>query len=345
MFLNDETTNPSLTFSSNDLQAQTDAEWKRVLARDALNDWKSELQLLKNTNDAYDQEIKLSKQHLIVIRDFLNRLSDAVLNAISLSSATLDTYKANVNTARTNVSAAYTNISNQDSSISSQKFTVSKYKNTLDLKIAGSTPEQIAAQEAEVKQVQANLVNYQAQLEKTILKVPFNGIVTKKNIEQGEISSLTETAISMISNSNFEIEADIPEADIAKIKIFDTTKVTLDAYGNDIVFDAKVTKIDPAETMVEGVATYKTTLIFIKNDSRIKSGMTANTDILTDKKDNVLIIPRRAIISDPDGNKSVKILNNDGTIKEVFIKVGLQGSDGNAEITQGINEGDRIIIK
>ena len=149
--------------------------------------------------------------------------------------------------------------------------------------------------------------------------------------------------ISLISESEFEIEARVPEADIAAVKIGDFAQVTLDAYGNDVVFEARVVAIDPAETIVEGVATYKTTFAFLVKDARVRSGMTANIDVVTDRREGVVVVPRRAVITRGD-EAFVRIMNSAGVVGEVKVKIGLVGSDGNAEIIGGIREGDAAVI-
>lgn len=202
----------------------------------------------------------------------------------------------------------------------------------------------ILSQQAQIKQAEANVENYQAQIAKTIIRAPISGTVTKQDAKVGEIVSANTPLVFLISTSQFEIEANIPEADIAKVKLGNAAKVTLDAYGSDVSFDVKVVAIDPAETIIDGVATYKTTFQFIDidKDERVKSGMTANIDISTEKRENVIVIPQRAVIT-KNGDKIVRVLNNE-TPKEVKVKTGLRGSDGNIEIIEGVSEGDKVII-
>ena len=188
----------------------------------------------------------------------------------------------------------------------------------------------------------AKVDNIRAQISKTEIYSPIKGVVTKKDAKVGEIVTAGASIVSIISDAEFEIESNIPEVDIVKIKIGNEAKVTLDAYGSDILFAAKVISIDPSETMIEGVATYKVTLGFSGNDARIKSGMTANIDILSDKKENVIFVPLRAVIA-RNGNKIVRILDGE-SVKETEVRVGLRGSDGNIEILEGIKEGDRVVI-
>jgi RND family efflux transporter MFP subunit len=165
--------------------------------------------------------------------------------------------------------------------------------------------------------------------------------VTKQSAKAGEIISANSIVVSLLSVANFEIEANIPEADIAKVNRGNISVITLDAYGRDVEFQAKVVSIDPAETIIEGVATYKTIFQFIEEDERIKSGMTAKITISTDKREGVIAIPQRAIIR-RNGSLLVKILEGEN-IKESTIETGLRGSDGHVEIISGVSEGDKII--
>ena len=94
--------------------------------------------------------------------------------------------------------------------------------------------------------------------------------------------------------------------------------------------------------MVEGVSTYKVTLEFFEEDEKIKSGMTADLDIKTDKRSGVVYVPQRAVITQ-DGEKFVQVLGG-GQVKEVPVKTGLRGSDGRVEIMEGVKEGDKVVV-
>ncbi len=345
LFSNSEESNPQLTFITPNSQAEIDVEFQRFMLSHELNKWNDELNQLDivSSLNLLDQGLENAKSRLILTRNFLTRLMDTVIGNVNLTQTTINTYKTNINTARTNINTALASVNDQAQTIASQKITVETIQNELNLKLAGSTPEEIAAQEAEVEDAEANVLNYQAQLAKTILRSPINGIVTLQDTELGEIVSANTIILSVISSAKFEIEVNVPEADIAKVKIDNPAKVTLDAYGNDVLFEAKVISIYPAENIIEGVATYKTKLQFTKENEQIKSGMTANIDILTDKHENVIAIPQRAVISQ-NGAKIVKIMNEDNSISEVKVKTGLRGSDGNIEIIEGIKEGDKVII-
>lgn len=329
---NPRTSNPQLNLAISDTDLKQNIEAQRIIMESLLNSW--------DYNDS-----SRARNNLNQIKSFLNQISSAV-NSLSVSSSltqtTIDTYKSNVSTARTNIDTAISNLTSAEEKLKTAESSLLLAQNELVLKQSGSTSEEIKVQEALIEKAEADIRVYKAELNKTIIYSPVNGIVTKQDAKIGEIISANINAISVISEAKFEIKANVPEADIAKVKVEDTARVTLDAYGNDVEFQAKVIKIDPAETVIEGVPTYKTTFRFINEDGRIKSGMTANIDILTGIRENVIVIPQRTV-AQKNGDKIVKILKDDGSIEERKVKTGLKGSDGNIEILEGIQEGEKII--
>ncbi len=322
---------------------------------------------------------------LVDVSSALNKVKFA-LSSVPVTDSMTSTEKTNLDSEKSIINSEISDIANSQQAISVQKASsqnllsaaeanVNNAKNAvlsaqdqLKLKRAGYTQDQINAQEAQVDQAKANLAsqkamlnqayanvqNYQAQLSKTILYAPISGLVTKMEAKAGEVvfpsspySNNLVTFVSIISDVNYQIETDVPEVDIAKIKIGNTANATLDAYGDEVKFTAKVISVEPAETIVEGIPTYKVKLQFDEQDERIKSGMTANIDILTDKKENIIIIPQRAIIV-KDGEKIVRVAVDNPEekvtdINEVVVETGLRGSDGRIEITKGINEGDKVV--
>ena len=327
-FTDGESDTPKLSFTTTNSQAQTDSQNGRLASRTELNNWRSELDKLNiSSRDELASALLKAESHLKNIRIFLLNIVDALEKASNLSSSTLDSYKANVTTARTNVNTALTNISNQQQSINLQNAT-------------------IISEEMTIKSYEASVGSIEAQIAKTIIHSPINGVITKQDAKVGEIAAANSVLISILS-SIYEIEAFIPEVDIAKVKVGDSARATLDAYGKDFNFEAKVISMNPAETMVEGVATYKITLRLDSGNKPIKSGMTANLDILTAQKNDALIIPQRAITSS-NGDKFVNLYDpasdQSGGITVAKVITGLRGSDGNIEILEGLKEGDKIVI-
>lgn len=365
-----------LNFVTKSFEKRNTVERERITAKEVMKQFQNDLQNIPSDQFALDALLVTEKQRLSSLREFFTTLSAAVDDNANLSLTTENLYRGYVNTGRASVNSALSTLVAQQQAISGQKTTnnnkiqaseasinaaqkaVEVASHELDLKRAGARPEEIAAQESRVKQAEANVASARARVaqasadyqgasanfNKTILRAPIAGIVTVVNAKVGQFIGSSQSAISIISEADYEIEANVPEVDIAKITLGKTADVTLDAYGDDVVFKALVSKIDPAETVVEGVATYKITLQFVQKDDRIKSGMTANLDILIDTRQNVIAIPARAL-NVVDGKKTVKILldpKKDPEIREV--ETGLRGSDGNLEILKGLNVGETLIL-
>lgn len=205
--------------------------------------------------------------------------------------------------------------------------------------------EDVSLSNAKVKQAEASLELIKRQIEDCVIKAPIKGTVIKVEYEVGEQTISAKSVIYLLSENNFEIEVDISEADIAKIKKHDKVEITLDAFGEDIKFLGKIYFIEPAATIIQDVIYYKVNVQFIDktaNLDNIKPGMTANVIITTASKENVLIMPSRAIIEKNGGNKYVRVLA-DGRINETQVDIGLRGDEGMVEILSGLKEGDEVV--
>ena len=339
-FTNPQSANPTINIRVQSTNFQTAINNNRVLVSDILAKWKNDTDnTITDTNDV-NGLINRSEGYLNTIKSFLNNLS-SIVNDLNpgnsgLTQATIDTYTTAMNTALATLTQAITSVTSADTALKSASSSFIQVLNEFSLQKAGSSPENIAAQSAKVDQARA-------QLAKDSIISPIGGIVTRADPNLGEFVSAGQSSFAVQSDGAFKIEAYVPEADIAKVALKNNADVTLDAYGSNTIFPAIVTFVDPAETILEGVPTYKVTLQFVETDERIRSGMTANTDILTHEVDSVLTVPTRAVIDDA-GKKSVRLLDANGkTFKEVPVVTGLKGSDGTIEIKSGIEAGDKVV--
>jgi HlyD family secretion protein len=357
-FSNPRGFNPQLNFILTDSALKWDIENGRGQIEKTLVLWAVSLEGFSGSFDLDKYRIE-ANANLSSIKSFLDKVSLAV-NSLTpsgtLTQTTIDTWRANVSTARANINLAITALVAAEEKYNTSVTSLNLAKNELSLQEAGATAEQIAAQEAAVKQAEANadsqraqimqaqakVSSVQVQLNKGILRSPIDGVITKQDAKNGQMVTANVVLVSVISEADFEVVADISEADIAKIKIGNMARLTLDAYGDDVIFRAKVVKIDPAEIIKEGVATYKTTLQFEEKDGRVKSGMTANIDIVTSEKKDALSLPFRAVLVSGE-KRYVRTLDGESII-EKNIETGIRGSNGNIEIVSGLREGEKVVI-
>jgi multidrug efflux pump subunit AcrA (membrane-fusion protein) len=104
-----------------------------------------------------------------------------------------------------------------------------------------------------------------------------------------------------------------------------------------------VATIDPTADVILGVVNYKATITLDQPVEGLLSSMTADLEILTENKSDVIVIPRRALIKSGTGSYQVKILQDEKVI-ERDVTVGLIG-DSEAEVTNGLNGGEQVILK
>lgn len=201
------------------------------------------------------------------------------------------------------------------------------------------------AQRAKIKSSQEGIVAVQVQIRDTFMYSPIDGVILKRNVDPYETTvANSPTPVFTVGDPNdLVIETNVPESDIAKIKINQTASIIFDAFPADKILDAKVTEIDPASTEIQDVVYYRIKLKLDKLNENLKSGMTANIDIHTAEAKNVLIIPIRAVQTEGK-NQFVQILNPDGkTTMKVNVQTGLSGDEGMVEIKSGLKEGQKVV--
>jgi len=321
-FSNAQSQNPTITVRTDTTATANAIDFARLNVSDVLSKWSDELSTSTPANST--QLISDSSNYISTIKQFMSNLSSIIgelsPNNSGLSQTAVTTAVATMNSGLSTLNSAASSIASAQSKLS----------------LAGNSSDSIAAQTAKVHSAQASLD------QDTIIS-PLDGVVTKADPNVGEFIAAGDSGFAVQSNGAFKIEAYVPEADIAKVAVGNLASTTLDAYGSDVDFPSKVTAIDPAETVLEGVPTYKVTLQFVKNDSRVRSGMTANLEILTHESMNVITIPYRAII-DQSGSKSVRLVNADGkSYTTAPVRTGLKGSDGSIEIVSGLSAGQKVV--
>lgn len=345
-FTNPQTVVPKINIRTENRAQEMAANDGRLVVGENLRSWKTSLDSMTTLTDPIEY---LDKVHgyLDKTKAFMSFVSTIVSNLTpgnsGLSQELIDSYNVIISSALSTFNTAVGSLASAEASFRSVSSTLTLTKDQYGLKKAGSSEQAIQAQQAKVDQAIANVLSYQAEVAKKKLVSPIDGIVTKVQPELGEFVSAGQSAVVIMSDF-FKVEVNIPESDIAKVLVGNPASVTLDAYGDSVIFNSHVTAVDPAETIVEGVPTYKVTLQFDQKDERVRSGMTANIDIITNNKENVVTVPYRAIIS-KNGGKYVRVISgsNGNDYEEVRVEIGIRGNDGKVEIVNGLNSGVKIV--
>jgi len=364
-----------LSFTSSDSQAESDAVSTRMTAKAALPSVSTAAASAKAANTvaaaaaAYADIVnglKTAKTHADACAKVLNY-------AVGLSSTTLASYQLNVSTAQNSLNAAISKLNadknnldlqqrlnetdikaaeisrdNAQAALVSAGHGIDTSRSALDqaqanyeLKKTGSRQETIDAQKAQVASAEAALSGLMTELSKRSITAPFDAIVTNIPVELGETVQPGKTVAVLNTKDHFEIVSNVSEVDIARVAVGQPVNITLDAFSSSEKWTGKVISIQPAEKVVEGVIFYETKIVFNEDDPRLKSGMTANLDIETSRKDGVLRIPLRGLKEKP-GRKYVEVLSG-GKVAEKDIVTGLESNDF-VEVKSGLNEGEAVVI-
>jgi HlyD family secretion protein len=187
----------------------------------------------------------------------------------------------------------------------------------------------------------------QAVYENTIVRAPADGTITRIAVKLGELVAPQQTIVVLQDIGNLYLEAYVNEANIARIAMGQTVTFTLDAFDQQQEFSGKISMIDLGSTLISGVVNYKITAA-IDTIEGIKPGMTANMTVQISQKDNVLVIPSRAIVKDDafPGKDFIRVITNSKrkTFVNKEIVKGMEGDAGLIEIQSGLTEGEEIVV-
>ncbi len=229
---------------------------------------------------------------------------------------------------------------------------VAQTREALSLQQAGSRPEEIDRAEAQVVSAVGSLQNVQAQLEDTIIRAPFDGVVVRKYADPGAfvtpttsgsaVSSATASSILALANNN-QVVANVAEANIAQIKIGQAVTLQVDAYPNQ-KFNGRVVSISPQAIVNQNVTSFEVKAEITSQDKQmLRSGMNANLEFKAGELKNVLVVPTVAIVREK-GLTGVYV-KTDQSETPVFtpIETGLTVDD-KTEVKSGLTGNEKIFI-
>ncbi|MBE8990737.1 efflux RND transporter periplasmic adaptor subunit [Nostoc sp. LEGE 12450] len=214
----------------------------------------------------------------------------------------------------------------------------------------GTRSEEIAQRQAAVASAEAQLKGVQVQLEDTIIRAPLSGIVTQKYAEPGAFVTPTTSASTSASATSssivavargLEILAQVPEADIGRIKPGQQVEIVADAYP-DQVFKGHVRLIAPEAVVEQGVTSFQVRIALDTGTDKLRSGLNVDLTFLGDRVNNALVLPTVSIVTEK-GQTGVLVpdANNKPQFREITVGAQIQDQ---TQILGGVKEGDRVFV-
>ncbi len=208
----------------------------------------------------------------------------------------------------------------------------------------------LARAEAGVARSEAALKVAQHELEQATLAAPFAATVARIDLRVGERSG-QNGLIAIADLSSFHIDIPVDELDVAQIKPGQPVKVALDALpGQDLT--GAVTTIDPLATKTDkGTNTYNVVVTITATDPAVRPGMTAAAQIVTQHKEGIVLVPRRAVQS--ENGQSFVLIAKEGPVDRATqtpandkrpVTIGLSNSES-VELTSGLKPGEKVLVK
>ncbi|GBO54628.1 HlyD family secretion protein [Pseudanabaena sp. lw0831] len=215
----------------------------------------------------------------------------------------------------------------------------------------GSRVEDVAQAEAQLAQAIAGIRIIEVQIEDTIIRAPFAGIITQKYANAGAFVTPTTTASASNSSSStsivaiangLEIIAKVPEVDISQIKIGQEVEIVADAFPSE-VFKGKVRLIAPEAIIEQNVTSFQVRVTLETGKDKLQSGMNTDLRFIGKQIDGALVVPTVAIVTQ-EGKTGLLIADEKG--KPIFQPVTIGTTvDNQTQILSGAKVGDRVFVK
>ncbi|GIK37120.1 MAG: RND transporter [Chloroflexota bacterium] len=211
----------------------------------------------------------------------------------------------------------------------------------LETLLAGPTAAELAIAEAEVDQARLSLQQAERRLEDARLVAPFAGTVVAVNYRVGEDTNEDLPGVSLADLSALRIEVPLAEIDVARVAVGQAAELVIDALPG-VTLAGRVSYISPVATITQGVVNYPVIVEIANPDPAVRPGMTAGVNIIVERRENVLLVPNRAVRA-AGGQRVVEVLFQE-QVFEAPVSLGIS-NETSTEVVGGLKEGDLVVLR
>ncbi len=193
------------------------------------------------------------------------------------------------------------------------------------------------------RQMETSLVELEsakAELDKTVLKAPRDGVVTNRDIEVGEFATPQASVATLMEIHDVHVVLGIIEKDIERVTLGQPAKITVDTYpGTE--FEGMIDEINP---LVEGKGRTLPVKARVSNpDSRLLPGMFARAVITVFEQPDAIVVPSISLHRKDDGSYTAMVVQEE-TVAERPVTVGYITTDY-AQVDDGLQEGELVVVE
>ena len=235
----------------------------------------------------------------VLARLDVSRLQDQIVNAL----AALDAARATVLQAEATRGEAAANLARlrEVFALSGGKVPSKAELETAQAALARAEAS-VGGARAGVNQAQAALSTHQINLSKASVKSPIAGVVLARKVEPGQTvaASLQAPVLFTLAEdlARMELQVKVDEADVGQVREGQRAEFTVDAYPGRR-YPATIRRVSFGATTTDNVVSYLTVLSLSNDDLSLRPGMTATAEIVTDERQDVLLVPNAALRFSP----------------------------------------------
>ena len=270
------------------------------------------------------------------------------LDQLKPTEADLQSAQASVDQARASLAGAQSkldqlkptdiDLQSAQASVDQAKAGLANAQIQLSLKVNPPKALDLITAEEQVKQSEIALQQSKMDLQQSALTAPFEGVVATITGNVGE--QVSGAVITLVDTKSARIDATVDESDVSKLAVGQPVSVTFDALP-DKRLQGKVIAVAPAGTTTQGVVSYLLSVGIDPQGQTLPTGMSSTLSIETDRKDNVLLVPNRAVRIQGRA-KVVEVIAGEKTEMKT-VQTGAS-NDQSTEITSGLEAGEEVVI-
>nr|MBP9748748.1 HlyD family efflux transporter periplasmic adaptor subunit [Patescibacteria group bacterium] len=246
-----------------------------------------------------------------------------------------------------------TMLKNQPADLAAAEATIKEKEASLENLKSGAEPLDIQSQQLTLRQRANALTDAREKPADYSVRAPFDGVIATVAVKKGDTLSSGGAVVTLISAQQLA-QISLNEVDVAKVAIGQKATLTFDAVEG-LTLSGQVAEIDALGTVTQGVVSYGIKIVFDTQDERIKPGMSVSAAIITNAKQDVLLVASAAIKT--QGNiHTVEVFDDVPTVqgtqgmlsatppRQQVVEVGLS-DDTTTEILSGLTEGQQVVTR
>lgn len=250
------------------------------------------------TAKAIAESVKNTDNLLSFVKDKLTSRNSPIPTTLSTHQTSLATYTNNTNSTLNELLGSINGVSNAKDALGKSARTVIEKTESLAALKAGTDELDLASTRLTVAQRENALQDAKEKLNDYVIVAPFDGTIASIDVSVSDSVSSGSTIATLITRERIA-EIDLNEVDAVNVKAGQNVTLTFDAL-EDVTLKGTVVEIDTLGAVSQGVVNYSAKISFATTDERIKPGMSVSTEITTQTKDNVILVPNAAIKSQGD---------------------------------------------